>query len=171
MRNISRPAVAYGGKAPGRALVINASSITIVELQAGLLQAGIVLVGVAYSFDEALRMIDDFAPDILFIDILLAGRAGSGISFLSEVTASGFPIVYVAGAMGKDAISRLTAIGPCGFISWPYDAREIVGAAQLAVEKARYERRGGTASTDEHRNTMESDPDPFTSASVREEPN
>jgi AmiR/NasT family two-component response regulator len=93
MRNISRPAVAYGGKAPGRALVINASSITIVELQAGLLQAGIVLVGVAYSFDEALRMIDDFAPDILFIDILLAGRAGSGISFLSEVTASGFPIV------------------------------------------------------------------------------
>jgi hypothetical protein len=73
--------------------------------------------------------------------------------------------------MGKDAISRLTAIGPCGFISWPYDAREIVGAAQLAVEKARYERRGGTASTDEHRNTMESDPDPFTSASVREEPN
>ncbi len=171
MRTVSRPAIAHGAKAPGKALVINASSITIVELQAGLLKAGIVLVGVAYSIDEALRMIDDFAPDILFVDILLAERTGYGPSFLSAITALGLPVVYVAGTMGKDTISKLTAIGPCGFISWPYDEREIVGAAQLAVEKARYERRSDAFGAREQGNTMESTPAASASASVREEPN
>ena len=171
MRYMSSPAVGHEGKVPARALAINASSITIVELQAGLLKAGMILVGVAYSIDDALRMIDDFNPDILFADILLPEKLGPGSSFVSGVSIYGLPIVYVAGAMGRDTISRLSAIGPCGFISWPYDAKEIVGAAQLAVEKARYERRGGTSGTEAHRNTMGSAPALFASASVQDEPN
>ncbi len=63
MINILRTGVASTpGGTPARALIINASSIATVDLQAHLLETGTVVVGVAYSSDEARRLIDDSGP-------------------------------------------------------------------------------------------------------------
>ncbi len=152
MINILRTGVASTpGGTPARALIINASSIATVDLQAHLLETGTVVVGVAYSSDEARRLIDDFRPDILFVDILFAENDRIIGDLRSVVERHGLPVVYVAASIGKDAISRLKSIGPCGFISWPYDSREIVSAVQLAVEKTKYERRNNTLHLEELR--------------------
>lgn len=157
MINILKTGVAETpGGTPARALIINASSISTVDLQAHLLETGTIVVGVAYSSDEARRLIDDFSPDILFIDILFAENERIVGDLRSVVERHGLPVVYVAASIGKDAISRLKSIGPCGFISWPYDSREIVSAVQLAVEKSKYERRNKNLPIGESRlNTLD----------------
>ena len=88
----------------------------------------------AYSVDNAVEVMKEFIPDVLFLDIRMPDK--DGFSLLDATDTSGMSLIFVTAhdEFGIKAIKY----GPTAYLLKPVDADELVEAVQLSLSLSKY---------------------------------
>ena len=118
--------------AKARILIVEDNNIVVLELRDWLRSLGYVVSGVAAYGEEAVEKAGETRPDLVLMDIRLKGDM-DGIEAAEEIRASfDIPVVYLTALADHNTLQRAEATEPYGYISKPFDEREL----QTVIEKA-----------------------------------
>lgn len=102
-------------------------------------------VGWATSAPEALEMFAEAQPDLVLLDIGLAGPQ-DGVELAHALNARrAVPLIFLTSADDRTTFERAKAAGPFAFLIKPYDTDALARAIELAV--LHYARVQGTAAS------------------------
>jgi CheY-like chemotaxis protein len=91
--------------------------------------------GRATNCPDALKLAGEHHPDLILMDIKIAGP-NDGITtakLLKEITAA--PLVYLTSQSDDDIIARAAETHPAGFISKPFEDKDLRIAIEIALRK------------------------------------
>lgn len=116
-----------------RILVVEDNYFVALSVETALLDAGYEVIGVVDSGEEALQSVADAAPDLVLMDIRLAGEL-DGID--TAVALHGMNIASLfASAHCDDAIrARAAAADPRGWLVKPFTDAQMLAAVRQALD-------------------------------------
>jgi signal transduction histidine kinase len=119
--------------------IVEDEQIIAMGIEAGLIYAGYDVVGMAASGEKAIFKIAEVKPDLILMDIMLAG-AMSGIETAEKVR-SGFdiPVVFLTAFNDEATVKRAQSANPFGYLTKPCDDRDIVPTIEVALARHRSE--------------------------------
>ena len=111
-----------------RLLVVEDDYLVGMELEAGLADAGFDVLGVAATADEAVALTRRLKPELIVMDVRLAG-ARDGIDAAIEIYRStGIRSLFATAYADPATRARAAASAPLGWISKPYTIEAIAAA-------------------------------------------
>ena len=115
-------------------LIAEDEYITGADIQASLLDMGYRVLLVVDNGPEAIRKARDLRPDIILMDITLAG-AMSGIEAASRIRdETGIPVIFLTAHSDEPTFERARVTEPFGYIIKPFEPRSL----RISIEMARY---------------------------------
>ena len=125
--------------ANGRLLVVEDEAIVARDLSLLLAELGYEVVARAASADEAVEAAGRLLPDLVLMDIHLAGGS-DGVEAAHRIRRlHGLPVVFVTAYSGDDTLSRAKLAEPFGYVTKPFNERDIQTAIEIALFKHRVE--------------------------------
>jgi two-component system, response regulator PdtaR len=120
---------------PLRVLIVEDESLVGMILRQQLDRMGHTVLGQAANADEAIELYRRHNPDLVFMDIRLAGSDGLDVAktLLDERPC---PVIVISAYTDRELIDRAAAIGVFGYLVKPVDEREL--EAQIAVALRRF---------------------------------
>ena len=116
-------------------MVVEDDSIVARDLVRQLTDLGYDVVANAPSGEEALNKLPEVHPDLVLMDIVLAG-AMDGIQAAERIMAlSGTPVVYLTAYADDKTFGRATLTGPSGYILKPVEKKQLQVAIELALHR------------------------------------
>jgi response regulator RpfG family c-di-GMP phosphodiesterase len=116
-------------------MVVEDERIVARDLARQLTDLGYNVVATAYSGEEAVEKVKELHPDLVLMDIVLAGKM-DGIEAAEKITAlSGAPVVYLTSYADDKTFGRAKLTGPSGYILKPVEKRQLHVAIELALHK------------------------------------
>lgn len=111
---------------PGRILVVEDDFLVALELQHRLVEAEFSVIGVARTAEEAIEMAASLSPDVVIMDITLAG-VRDGIDAAIEIHRStGIRLIFVTAHGDSHTRTRGERANPLGWVSKPYSPQALV---------------------------------------------
>ena len=136
-------AIADGGgtgvsTSKGRVLIVEDEYFVALFVEDALMDAGITVVGVAATADEAIALTTAAKPDLVLMDIRLAGPR-DGIEAATEILQQlGIRSLFATGNSDPTTQARGTRLAsPLGWLSKPYTQAELVTAVTAALRQTR----------------------------------
>ena len=123
-----RSAADHGRRAARRArvLIVEDDYLVAMELEEGLKEAGLAIIGTARSVAEALAFAAAEQPDIAIVDIRILGP-GDGIEAAIELrNRFDVPCVFASAHVDADTMARAAPAQALGWISKPYSIAAVV---------------------------------------------
>ncbi|MFA6332549.1 MAG: response regulator [Methanoregula sp.] len=106
-----------------------------------LIGLGYTVAGIASSGETALEKIRDTQPDLILMDIHLAGKM-DGIETAELIRRDyAIPVIFLTAYADKELLDRAKVTGPYGYIIKPFDERTLQSAIETAVYKHGMERQ------------------------------
>jgi response regulator RpfG family c-di-GMP phosphodiesterase len=100
-----------------------------------LTDLGYDVVATAYSGEEAVEKLQETHPDLVLMDIVLAGKM-DGIKAAEKITAlSGAPVVYLTSYADDKTFRRATLTNPSGYILKPVEKKQLQVTIELALNR------------------------------------
>ncbi len=127
---------------PGRVLIVEDEYLVAIASEDALAAAGFAVVRVVDTAESAVAAAEAHRPDIVLMDIHLAG-ARDGVDAAAEIMAR-FGIPSVFATAHSDLGMRVRgerAARPVGWLAKPFTAEEVVAAATAGVALARQRQR------------------------------
>lgn len=122
-------------------LIVEDEAVVAADLAGKLERAGYRSVGIASDGEEAVETAKALAPDLVLMDIRLAG-AMDGIKTAERIQASrNVPIVYLTAHSDMATLRRAAATEPFGYILKPFEERDVTTQIEIALFKHQAERR------------------------------
>lgn len=121
----------------GRVLIVEDEYFVALDTEDALSAAGFTVVGMAATADEAIALAGAERPDVVLMDIRLAGPR-DGIAAAAEIRRR-FGIPSLFATAHADAATRARGDGaatPLGWLAKPYTQREVVEAMAAAMARA-----------------------------------
>lgn len=88
--------------------------------------------GPAISYTEALEMVESDKPDLLLLDIQLAGRK-DGVDFAEKLNESyQLPFIFLTANSDIETIDRAKKVNPHAYIVKPFTKEELYAAIEIA---------------------------------------
>jgi putative two-component system response regulator len=116
-------------------MVVEDERIVARDLARQLGDLGYDVVATAYSGEEAVEKVGEVHPDLVLMDIVLAGKM-DGIQAAEKITTlSGTPVVYLTSYADDKTFGRAKLTGPSGYILKPVEKRQLHVAIELALHK------------------------------------
>lgn len=116
-------------------MVVEDEGIVASDIGKALEDLGYQVSEVATSGEEALRKAAEESPDLVLMDIMLAGQ-------IDGIEAAGWirkildiPVLYLTAHAGEDLLERAKATGPDGYILKPVDDIQLKAAIEMAIHK------------------------------------
>ena len=126
-----------------RLLIVEDDSVTATYLRDILHTLGYEVVGSAMSGEEAIRKAADLQPDLVLMDILLAGNV-DGVAATETITSQyHLPVVLVTAFADENTIQRAIRSNPYGLVMKPYEGTALRAAIELALYRHRLEKKSG----------------------------
>ena len=126
---------------PARILIVEDESIVALDIQNSLTQLGYQVCGRAIAGDEAIRLAMDTRPDLILMDIRLAG-AMDGIEAAECIHAVlDTPIIFVTAYADQATINRAKIAQPFGYITKPLELRELHTTIEISLYRHAMELR------------------------------
>jgi diguanylate cyclase (GGDEF)-like protein len=131
-----------------RLLIVEDESIVAFDLSVALEEMGYAVVATAASSDEAQRAADQHRPDLVLMDINIAGRT-NGIEAGCLLRARhDIPLVFLTANVDATMLSRALATAPDGYLVKPYNEHSLRTTIEVAfcrheavlMTRATYER-------------------------------
>ena len=98
---------------------------------------GYAVAGTAGSGEDALSAIEKTHPDLVLMDIHLAGTM-DGIDTAGIVRERfGYPVIFLTAHSDDTNISRAKQVGPYGYIIKPFGERELLSTIEMALSRFR----------------------------------
>jgi two-component system, response regulator PdtaR len=128
---LSPPAGTQGTKV----LIVEDDHLVAIEAETALLDAGYEVAGIAATAAEALEMARTEKPDLVVMDIRLAG-ARDGVDAAIELFAdSGLRSLFASANSDAATRNRAEAANPLGWLSKPYQPEALVRAVTKAISE------------------------------------
>ncbi len=118
-----------------RILIVEDEAITALDLKHQLTSLGYEIAGVADTAEDAVRMAKERKPDLVLMDIRLAGEL-DGIVAASAIRGSDdLPIVFLTAHSDQTTVARALAASPFGYILKPFEIQELRVTIEIALYK------------------------------------
>ena len=120
---------------PTRILLFEDNAAIADTVRVGLAHLGYEVIDVLASADTACEKVQDLNPNVILMDVELAGSV-DGISAAQEIHRRfGLPIIYTTGLEDEQVIKRAAKAEASGYILKPYDLKELRAAIEIALYK------------------------------------
>lgn len=122
-----------------RLLIVEDEKIIAIDLQRRLERFGYLVVGMAGEGEEAVRLALELNPDLILMDIMLAG-AMDGIEAASQIKqARNIPFIFLTAYTDEKTLERAKEVEPYGYILKPFKERELYTTIDIALYKHQIE--------------------------------
>jgi two-component system sensor histidine kinase/response regulator len=136
-----RPAVPDRATAGAKILVVEDDFVVSRDLQQQLARLGHVVVGATPRGEDAVVMAREVGPDLVLMDIRLAG-ALDGIDAAHQIRqGSQVPVIYLTAYADDQTLRRAAVTEPLGYLLKPFEDSQLRTAIELALYKHGAERR------------------------------
>lgn len=116
-------------------LIVEDSFIVTYHLQTTLESEGYTIVGKCDSGEEAIKFAAATPPDLVLMDIMLTGKI-DGIEAATVMRKQfNVPVIYITALTDKETISRAKLSEPFGYLTKPFEDREIFTVIEMALYK------------------------------------
>lgn len=122
-------------------LIVEDSFIVAYHLQKTLEGAGYLVLGIEESGEDALLKLHTIKPDIILMDIMLNGKL-DGIETARDIQSKyNIPIIYITALSDMETIQRAKITQPYGYLTKPFEDREVFTNIEIALYKHEIESR------------------------------
>lgn len=133
-----------------RIMVVEDEGITAMRIKNSLEQMGYDVTSTVFSGEDAVIKADKDKPDLVIMDIVLAGKM-DGIEAAGKIhSLLQIPVVYLTAHSDEKMLKRIKNTEPFGYINKPFDERELRVVIELAFYKHEMEQR-----LKEHKESLE----------------
>jgi CheY-like chemotaxis protein len=120
--------------------IVEDEAIVANDIKETLKSLGYTVPGIAKSGELALEKIKEAKPDLVLMDIHLAGKM-DGVETAGKIhVLYGIPVIYLTAYADKALLERAKVTEPYGYVIKPYDERELHSVIEMALYKHRIER-------------------------------
>lgn len=120
--------------------IVEDEAIVASDIRETIISLGYTAAGTAKTGELALEKIKQSHPDLVLMDIHLAGEM-DGIDTAGKVHALyDIPVIYLTAYADKVLLDRAKITEPYGYVVKPYDERELHSVIEMALYKHRVER-------------------------------
>jgi CheY-like chemotaxis protein len=120
--------------------IVEDESIVANDIRETLLSLGYDVKGIAKSGETAVEMVQKIRPDLVLMDIHLAGKM-DGVEAAGNIHAlCNIPVIYLTAYADKPLLERAKVTEPYGYVLKPYDERELHSVIEMALYKHRIAR-------------------------------
>ena len=120
--------------------IVEDEAIVANDIKETLKSLGYSVPGIAKSGELALEKIKEAHPDLVLMDIHLAGKM-DGVDTAGKVhVLYNIPVIYLTAYADKALLERAKVTEPYGYVIKPYDERELHSVIEMALYKHRIER-------------------------------
>jgi PAS domain S-box-containing protein len=124
-----------------RILIVEDEALVAEDLKEKLQKFGYEVPGIAETGENAIALTEEHHPNLVLMDIHLAG-AMDGITTGGEIRSRwGIPIIYVTAFATQVIIDQAKKTTPVGYILKPFNERQIQTAIEIALYNAAIERQ------------------------------
>ena len=123
-----------------RIFIVEDDALIAMELQDRLERLGHQPCGAAARGEEAIQAIRQAAPDLVLMDVRLAGKLDGTQTAVELAQTLDVPVVYVTAFSDDETVQRIVGSHPYGYVVKPFDEQELHVAIQVALSKHRKER-------------------------------
>jgi CheY-like chemotaxis protein len=122
----------------GRVLIVEDEYFVALDIEDALSSVGFTIVGIATTAEEAVKVAEAEKPDVVLMDIRLAG-ARDGIEAAAEIrNRLGIPSLFATAHSDAGTRARGNkAASPLGWLTKPYSGGEVALAVTEAIAKVR----------------------------------
>jgi DNA-binding response OmpR family regulator len=120
-----------------KVLIVDDEVNIVISLEFLMEQAGY-RVDIARTGDEALAKIDQFAPDLILLDVMLPGVNGFDIlQRIRQAPQHARMAVIMLTAKGRDVeVTKGLALGANAYITKPFSTRELLAEVRRCLDEA-----------------------------------
>lgn len=119
----------------GNILIVEDEAVVAADLAGKLERAGYRVVDIAADGEEAMETAAAQLPDLVLMDIRLAGQM-DGIEAAQRIReACGLPIIYLTAHSDVGTLQRASMTEPFGYILKPFDERDITTQIEIVLYK------------------------------------
>lgn len=116
-------------------MVIEDEAIVAMEIEQSLKDQGYTVVGIFARGEQALKKVEDLSPDLIVMDIKLAGRL-DGIQTAEFVRERhDIPVVYLTAHSDEKTLVRALGAEPLGYVVKPFSQAELHATIQVSLNK------------------------------------
>jgi len=118
-----------------RILIVEDERIVAEDLRLTLIQMGYDVTGSVATGEEAVTLVREHSPDLILMDIFLAGKM-DGITATGEIRKfSAVPVIYLTAFADKTIMDKAKITEPYGYILKPYQERELHTIIEISLYK------------------------------------
>lgn len=126
-----------GASASPKILIVEDEMITAKDLEHSLTNLGCQVVGIASSGEEAIAKAGLTQPDLILMDIVLAGPM-DGVSATQRIQSQfDVPVIYVTAYSDAQTVKRAMHSRPYGYVVKPFKEEQLRDAIGAALERHR----------------------------------
>lgn len=123
-----------------RILLVEDDAIARLDIQVALERSGYEVAGYATTGEAGIELADSLNPDLVLMDIQLAGDM-DGVEAASEIRRRfDIPIIYLTVVVDDDTLHWAKISGPYGYLLKPVDHNELKSAIEVGLYKYQMER-------------------------------
>lgn len=119
-----------------RILIVEDEAVTAADLHDELIARGYEVVGIADTAESALRLAEEDKPEIVLMDINLAGTA-DGVHAASAMRGAEIPVIFLTAHYDANTLARAKRATPVGYVTKPFEPHEIAVAIEIGLERHR----------------------------------
>jgi PAS domain S-box-containing protein len=114
-------------------LIVEDERIVAEDIKETLQKFGYDIPAIAKTGESAIEKTQEFRPDLILMDIFLAGRM-NGIEAAEQIRQKfATPVIYLTGHADEQIMEKAKITEPYGYIRKPYDERELRTAIEIAL--------------------------------------
>ena len=126
---------------PSSILIVEDEAIVALDLRLQLQELGYQVVGVAASGEAALALAARHLPQLILMDVRLQGPMDGIATAEILLQRHRIPLIFLTSHSDADTVQRAARTGPYGYLTKPYQIKELRAGIEVALTKARMERQ------------------------------
>jgi signal transduction histidine kinase len=123
-----------------RILIVEDESVVALDLKLQLSDLGYQVCGTATHGTQAVALASQHAPDLVLMDVRLLG-AMDGIEAAQKIQQDGpVPVIFLTSHSDNHTVQRAAQTAPYGYLTKPFQLKELRAGIEVALAKAQQER-------------------------------
>lgn len=119
-----------------RILIAEDEAVTAADLHDELTAQGYEVTGTADTAVGALQLAEESRPDLVLMDIHLAGSA-DGIHAAIALRGAEIPVIFLTAHYDEATLARAKRATPVGYITKPFEPHQLAVAIEIGIERHR----------------------------------